>query len=224
MNNIKDYRENELKQYVIATSLLFLLLHGFIDFSNPQNIDYIKGIVSFIGTSILTSVIYIFTLVIDGVMDDKLKNVIVNLCLMKLPGEYIFTEIKAKNKDIRFTTEEALQRFSAIYSNIPTNAREKRIYENSQWYKIYSKYREKPVIFISNRNYLLMRDMYISTFVILMLYIMASFLLKWFSIETSYIVYLLTALILTNIATHIKAKRFAYNVIALEIADKREEK
>lgn len=39
--------------------------------------------------------------------------------------EYIFTEIKAKNKDIRFTTEEALQRFSAIYSNIPTNAREK---------------------------------------------------------------------------------------------------
>ena len=102
---------------------------------------------------------------------------------MKLPGEYIFTEIKAKNKDIRFTTEEALQRFSAIYSNIPTNVRKKRIYENSQWYKIYSKYRENPVIFISNRNYLLMRDMYISTFVILMLYIMASFLLKWFSIE-----------------------------------------
>ena len=31
-------------------------------------------------------------------------------------------------------------------------------------------------------------------------------------------------LILTNIATHIKAKRFAYNVIALEIADKKEEK
>ena len=171
MNNIKDYRENELKQYVVATSLLFLLLHGFIDFSNPQNIDYIKGIVSFIGTSILTSVIYIFTLVIDGVMDDKLKNVIVNLWFMKLPGEYIFTEIKAKNKDIRFTTEEALQRFSAIYSNIPTNDRKKRIYENSQWYKIYSKHRENPVIFISNRNYLLMRDMYISTFVILMLYI-----------------------------------------------------
>lgn len=111
MNNIKDYRENELKQYVVATSLLFLLLHGFIDFSNPQNIDYIKGIVSFIGTSILTSVIYIFTLVIDGVMDDKLKNVIVNLWFMKLPGEYIFTEIKAKNKDIRFTTEEAYKDF-----------------------------------------------------------------------------------------------------------------
>ena len=84
MNNIKDYRENELKQYVVATSLLFLLLHGFIDFSNPQNIDYIKGIVSFIGTSILTSVIYIFTLVIDGVMDDKLKNVIVNLWFIQL--------------------------------------------------------------------------------------------------------------------------------------------
>ena len=66
-------------------------------------------------------------------MDDKLKNVIVNLWFMKLPGEYIFTEIKAKNKDIRFTTEEALQRFSAIYSNIPTNDRKKRIYENSQW-------------------------------------------------------------------------------------------
>ena len=42
--------------------------------------------------------------------------------------------------------------------------------------------------------------------------------------KRQYIVYLLIVLILTNIATHIKAKRFAYNVIALEIADKKEEK
>lgn len=224
MNNIKDYRENELKQYVIATSLLFLLLHGFIDFSNSQNIDYIKEIVSFIGTSILTSVIYIFTLVIDAVMDDKLKNIIVNLWFIKLPGEYIFTEIKSNNKDIRFTTEEALQKFSTIYANIPIDIKKKRVYENSQWYKIYSKYRENSVIFISNRNYLLMRDMYISTFVILILYIVASFLLKWVSIKTLYIIYLMTVLIMTNIASHIKAKRFVYNVIALEITDKKEEK
>ena len=109
LNNLKDYRENELKQYVIANALVFLLVHGFINFADTENIKLVQGIVSLLGTTLLASTIYIFTILVDSVIDDKIKNRLVNLYFMKLPGEYIFTEIKNKNKDIRFTTSMALQ-------------------------------------------------------------------------------------------------------------------
>ena len=223
LNNLKDYRENELKQYVIANALVFLLVHGFIDFANTENIKLLQGIVSLLGTTLLASIIYIFTILFDSVIDDKIKNKIVNLYFMKLPGEYIFTEIKNKNKDIRFTTDMALQKYSHIYSAIPINLDERKKYANSQWYKIYNQYREAPMVFMSNRNYLLMRDMYVSTMVILVLYFISCFFFKWLTYEKLFIIYLLGVLIITNVATHIKAKRFVYNVIALDIS-KEEEK
>lgn len=224
LNNLKDYRENELKQYVVANALVFLLVHGFIDFANTENIKLVQGIVSLLGTTLLASIIYIFTILFDSVIDDKIKNKIVNLYFMKLPGEYIFTEIKNKNKDIRFTTDMALQKYSHIYSAIPINLDERKKYENSQWYKIYNQYRETPMVFMSNRNYLLMRDMYISTIVILVLYFISCFFFKWLTYEKLFIIYLLGVLIITNVATHIKAKRFVYNVIALDISKEEEKK
>lgn len=224
LNNLKDYRENELKQYVIANALVFLLVHGFIDFANAENIKLVQGIVSLVGTTLLASIMYIFTILVDSVIDDKIKNKIVNLYFMKLPGEYIFTEIKNKNKDIRFTTDKALQKYSHIYSEIPINLDERKKYENSQWYKIYNRYREAPMVFMSNRNYLLMRDMYVSTMVILVLYFIACFFFKWLTYKKRFIIYLLGILIITNVATHIKAKRFVYNVIALDISKEEEKK
>lgn len=217
LNNLKDYRENELKQYVVANALVFLLVHGFINFANTENIKLVQEIVSLFGTTLLASIIYIFTILFDSVIDDKIKNKIVNLFFMKLPGEYIFTEIKNKNKDVRFTTDMALQKYFHIYSAIPINSDERKKYENSQWYKIYNKYREAPMVLMSNRNYLLMRDMYVSTMVILVLYFIACFFFKWIIYEKLFIIYLLGILIITNVATHIKAKRFVYNVIALDI-------
>lgn len=224
LNNLKDYRENELKQYVIANALVFLLVHGFINFTDTENIKLVQGIVSLLGTTLLASIIYIFTILVDSVIDDKIKNRLVNLYFMKLPGEYIFTEIKNKNKDIRFTTDMALQKYSHIYSEIPENLNKRKKYENSQWYKIYNLYREIPMVFMSNRNYLLMRDMYVSTLVIVVLYFISCFFFRWLTYEKLYIIYLLGILIITNVATHIKAKRFVYNVIALDIFKKEETK
>jgi len=224
LNNLKDYRENELKQYVIASALVFLLVHGFIDFTDSENIELVQGIVSLLGTTLLTSIIYIFALLIDSVIDDKTKNRLVNLFFMRLPGEYIFTDIKNKNKDIRFTKEMALERYSHIYSEMPDNQQKRRIYENSQWYKIYNQYREVSLVFMSHRNYLLMRDMNISTLVILAIYLVVCFFFKWILYENTYVIYLLIILIITNVATHIKAKRFVYNVIALDISKEKENK
>ena len=74
LNNLKDYRENELKQYVVANALVFLLVHGFINFANTENIKLVQEIVSLFGTTLLASIIYIFTILFDSVIDDKIKN------------------------------------------------------------------------------------------------------------------------------------------------------
>lgn len=47
MDNIKNYRENELKQYVVANALIFLLMHGMLDFTNLLIIASIWGLWKF---------------------------------------------------------------------------------------------------------------------------------------------------------------------------------
>jgi hypothetical protein len=216
LDNIKSYKEHELKQYVIANALVFLLAHKFIDFSDTANIELIQAILSIVGTSLLASVIYIFTILIDGIISDEMKVKLLNLFFLSLPGERIFTEIRRKNKDSRFTTTEVMEKYSDIYANFPSEKSSKQ-YENSKWYAIYSKYRNESMIFYSNREYLLLRDMYVSTMVIIAIYGVVNLFLQGSIFSATYMLYLVGLLIVTNISTHIKAKRFVYNVIALDI-------
>ena len=126
LNNLKDYRENELKQYVVANALIFLLVHGFIDFANTENIKLVQGVVSLLGTTLLASIIYIFTILFDSVVDDKIKNRITSLYFMKLPGEYIliktlirFLTIFSKLLICRYSL--SLQALPAFYLSGDTN-------------------------------------------------------------------------------------------------------
>ena len=69
-----------------------------------------------------------------------------------------------KANDKRFTKEKALQKYANIYEIIDNLiGKEKRKASNDAWYSIYLKYENKTKIFISQRDYLLCRDLCIST-------------------------------------------------------------
>ena len=218
LEDIKDYREKELKQYVVANVLLFLIIHGILDFKSTSNVELVQQIISVIGVTLLSSVVYIFTLLIDNLISDKLKVMLMNFYFMCLPGEKIFTLISEKNQDVRFTKEEAIDKYSEIYDNIDKQTDRKK-YENREWYKIYNKYRSRPMIFMSNREYLLMRDMYISTLALSLIYISLSLIFMWIKFNMGFGLYLLILILVTNIASHIKAKRFVFNVIAMDLTE-----
>lgn len=73
---------------------------------------------------------------------------------------------------------------------------------------------------VSNRDYLLCRDIYISTFFMILLYFLLSSLLKIISLDIRYLIYLFCMLVITNVGAKQKGKRFVYNVIALDIHEK----
>lgn len=175
-NNLKDYREKELKNYVIGNALIIIVLLGIfntlLDVKMDESTNNILLTLSseIISAGIFSSILYTYVFILDAIIPGNWKDSICNLC-RPLPGEIIFEEIREKANDKRFTKEKALQKYANIYEIIDNLiGKEKRKASNDAWYSIYLKYENKTKIFISQRDYLLCRDLCISTLYIGLLY------------------------------------------------------
>lgn len=214
---MKDYREKELKMYILACVLLLICLTKRYSLQMETG-DKIVAISTVIDTTLSSSCIYIFVYIIDSLFSSKTKDKIVSLFgLIKKPAYAVFSNIQKNDVDDRFLKSEVKKRYKDIYDKMPEDKKMVGIYQNSSWYKIYSDIREVPMICTSNRDYLLCRDMFISTISLLVLY-MLSVSVKLFEFKIVYVVFLVTMLFVNLISTHIKAKRFVYNVIAYDLA------
>ena len=188
MIDIKDYRNNELKNYVIGNILLVLYFSGMFDKIFSQDINSnlnIWGIV--IESALISSIIYIYVFLLDSMIPGDIKQKIAYFHIGKLPGYTIFTKMKEREK-----------------------------YENAQWYKMYKDCRNENKILIANRDFLLCRDITIITMMLLILYfILTSLKIIVFSKIIAIII--VVELIVSNISMRGKARRLAYNVISEDI-------
>lgn len=216
MSNIKDYRNKELIAYIIAQVLIIILFH------NPEILkfdvdDWQKTLFDVISSAIFSSVIGVFSFVFDAMFGEKIKHKLLYFGT-KRPGEVIFKNIETNHKDYRYTQEKALEKYHNIYENMPKAKKDKSSYQNDQWYQLYSKHRNVPIIFNSHRDYLLCRDIYFATILVSVFYIFIIFLNN-ISISWNFIILELALLIVSNIATRQRAKRFVGNVIAYDLQD-----
>jgi len=222
MANLKDYRDKELRYYIIANIAVLLLLLDFFHLSQSENNIYITELISkFFNVSIISSIIYILTFIADGLFSSELKIWLIG---GHAPGEKIFSKIQNGSFDKRFTCEEAQKIYSKIYESLPKERKEKFFYENAEWYKIYNKYREVTMITVSNRDFLLCRDIYFSTIVNIFIYLSLIFVFKIIVLDWRYIGYLTMMLIFSNLGTRNKSRRLVNNVIALDIANNKTQK
>lgn len=217
MNDLKTYREKELKIYILAcVFILICLTKGYS--LDSSGIDTVINISKALDTILASSCLYIFVFISDAIFSSDFKQKVVTIFgLIKMPGNIIFTEIKTKCKDKRFTREQALEIYKDIYESLPVEKKKCYEYQNSRWYKIYSKHRDVAMIFISNRDYLLCRDMVFATISIACVY-GVGVRMKLFKFNLTYIWFLLGMFVVNIFATHLKAKRFAYNVLAYDIS------
>ena len=120
--NIKDYREKELKTFVLGNILLFLVITGVInDIASLIGEDNLwKAIAELFESSILSSIVYIFVFVFDSIVQGKLKDRII-WPIKGLPGNRIFLDIAQKDKDERITKEMAQNVYKDIYEEIKTS-------------------------------------------------------------------------------------------------------
>jgi hypothetical protein len=216
MVNLKDYQTKELCLYVMTNISVLLLLLGFLDHPEQSVIQTIEVISNILNMVILSAAIFTFTFLTDSIFSSEIKF---HLAGFQLPGGKIFSRIKNKNIDKRFSREDAILTYKNIYESMPNEKKERYVYENSQFYKIYNQYRNVTMIMVSNRDFLLCRDIYFSTISTIALYLLLTILFKIIAFDWRYIVYLALMLIVANLGLRNKGWRFVCNIIAYDISN-----
>lgn len=219
---MKDYREKELKMYILASVLLLICLTKGYSMKMETG-EKIVAIAAVVDTTLASSCIYMFAYISDAIFSSEIKDKLVSVFgLIKKPAYKIFSDIEKKDLDSRFLKEDAIKHYKNIYDNMPKDKEQADIYQNAKWYKIYSKHRDVAMIYSSNRDYLLCRDMFISTISLSVLYIL-SIVTKLFEFNKVYLLFLIIMLLVNLLTTHIKARRLVYNVIAYDLAHRDDE-
>jgi len=217
MKDLKDYREKELPLYIIANVLLFLVVHSFITVDTNNFPKTTEVLAQVFVSGILSAIAFGFIIVTECLFTSNFKNNLLYLFgLFNLPGCTIFSKIKDKDSDNRFSYRKVAEKYPTLYENLPTEKKVRLRYENEKWYVIYNQIREVPMIHVSQRDWLLCRDIYISTLVMLGMYIVVT-VLGFAEFNCNYLLFLIVMLAITNFGTNRKAARFAYNVIAYDI-------
>ena len=133
-----------------------------------------------------------------------------------MPGCTIFTKIKSKNIDNRFSYQNLAKKYPELYDKLPSDKKERLRYENEKWNAIYNQYRDVSMIHFSNRDWLLCRDVYVSTLVIIGFYTIVA-MMRLVEFNCQYLLFIIVLAVITNIGANRKAVRFAYNVIAYDV-------
>lgn len=224
--DIKDYREKELKSFAIGNILLILIGSGLLSriMTITDDTNAWTVINTVLASAVFSSVIYIFVFLADSLVPGNIKDKIIWFRSGK-PGEHIFTDIDTNLKDDRFTIEQAKKQFENVYKIIngkDKNSKEVRDFQNSAWYRIYIIHENHAQVSVSQRDFLLCRDMCIMTPLILLGYLC----LQWYrhqGISCLIVGVLIAEFIVLWFITRNKGKRFAYNVIALDITKNKKE-
>lgn len=216
--DLKSYRSREIPMLILGNILVLLFFSGIFEFSGNVGNDseWISLALNILNSSILSSILYIFTLILDGVFNDKLKSKLVYIFFGKSPGERVFTQIMSNNKDNRFSYNQLKEKRPDIFSNMPSDKKEKFKYENNEWYKLLNKYRNEDMVFQSHRDWLMYRDMYCSTICVLIIYLILSLAFRVIPFHVNFVAFIIVLLLLLNIAARNKARRFVYNVVTRE--------
>lgn len=220
--DIKDYRDKELKTFVLVHMLLVLVDTGLIDdVSMVLNVDNVWAAVSVIfSSSIISTIAYTYIFIMDSIAPSSIKDRIIYPIKGK-PGNRIFEEIQLKDNDDRFSAKMAEDRYHDVYQKLKNyeNVKDKAKEQNSAWFELYQKYEKYSQVFISQRDFLLFRDMTAIMPWILIAVIVISFYLKR-SINYWMLVFILVETFLVWLCARSKGWRFAYNVIAKDLGNR----
>lgn len=198
MKDIKDYRGNELKYFVIANISALLYLGKVINLQLVTSEGtYSNLIVTVINSALFSGIVYILVLISDAIVPTRIKNAIV-YWFFPLPGQVVFSKWKRKCQDERITQKDFLKYYEKVYENMPSK-KSTRQYENTEWYKLYTKYDKEDKVFSSHRDYLMFRDMTTSTVVMLILYIVIGSIVDFVPVCKNGIIYLLVMYAIVNV-------------------------
>lgn len=211
---MKEYRYKELTWLATFYSLLFLILSTDM-FNNVALMDNTSQfILDLLKTICISCIIPLFAFLADCILSTDTKDKILGLFFIRKTGEVVFSRIKnGKFKDNRIDSKTVANKYKEIIDGLPTGSKQKHKYENENWYKIYKRNSDVGSVVQSQKDYLVCRDMFIQSVLIIPVYILSVFVLKNVHFSIEYIVTVLLMSTFINVAAHNKMKRFVFTVI-----------
>ena len=223
MTELKGYRENEIKWYILAYLLLVIAV-CYPSSVQGLDLDIVAKIEKLLVSSALSGSICTLAFVFDSVFTTKMKDALVYLGFTKIPGSKVFSRISTgKLNDIRIRNLDAKTFYAPVIVDLPDGRKDRSQYENTKWYGIYSKHKDDPRVQSGHRDSLLCRDLYIVTVILAVLTLTAA-MVHLLPFKGIIFGYLFIMLIITNLAARNKARRFVDTAIAVDMTSVQKEK
>ena len=225
---MKDYRDKEMK------NLMYILFFLFLIWCTPI-LEHIKAteeqsnygvLASVLESTVISGILSCATHLCDCLVSSSLKDRLVGLFFMPRAGEMVFSRIKSRKlKDDRFQLPDAATVYADIIQKLPTDKESCRRYENKHWYGIYQNYQEKGQVSQCQKDYLMCRDLYIEVLSFFAMYMLSLlFFPSTVAFSKKFVVLSILLTAAFNYCTHLKMNRFVNTVIAVDLANRPEEK
>lgn len=216
VNTYKEYRNKELKYFLITEILMFILLNYSKDFEQLMNQK------SLISIFLSSPILYFYCLILDIVVPKNLKSVFslyLNKDCMPMifqsPGRTVFSKLREnKIKDLRIDKTKVQKKYFDIFECIKEN---KATYEmqNSKWLKMkydLVKCQTNAKLEIAEKEYLLFRDM-LSMHVLFSIHFYIFHLIGIVSFTNLTFVYIVVTYFVLFFCVRTTSKKFVYEVI-----------
>lgn len=225
---MKDYRDKEMK------NLMYILFFLFLIWCTPV-LEHIKAteeqsnygvLASLLESAVISGILSCATLLCDCLVSSSLKDKLVGLFCIPRAGEMVFSRIRSqKLKDDRFQISDAATVYADIIQQLPADKESCRRYENKHWYRLYQKHQENGPVSQCQKDYLMCRDLYIEVLSFLAMYILSLLVFRSTVVFSKKFVAMSVLLAAAfNYCSHLKMNRFVNTVIAVDLANRTEEK
>ena len=114
LDDIKNYRDKELKLYTLANVFVIIYIEKIITIEGllDSNDKLMTLLVTVLNSALFLSILYIFVLLFDSLFSANMKTRIIYFW-GHLPGETVFSRMKNKVNDIRFTQNQVLEQYKS---------------------------------------------------------------------------------------------------------------
>jgi len=215
---IKDYKDKELKQFVVVYFLVAVAAVGFYELSSVKTIGMLSALFEMITIDIFVGAISVLVTILNELWPDKARTKIV---YKNMPSDSVFSEIATGKVD---ATGFDLEKAKTMYSHLAEASANR---QTAEWNLMLKKSRDEQLgnVVEAERMQLMTRDICISTVSLLIMNLVALLLLTIIfsnfggaiKILGIPLVYLAIMFFITRGAARNRASRFVMLVIKNEV-------
>jgi hypothetical protein len=192
-----------LTGFVLLLYIAFAFMNG-LDWSFAQSMEIGKEGLK-LENPVLTLVFHFLVLILTSILPSKQKHRLIYMrWYHPLPGSRVFSNLL--DKDERISRHELVDEFGEL----PTTSEN----QNALWYKIYKTKQTDAVVLSSHGYWLLFRDLFAISFVLLLPSTIFTFWNSGVKVGLVYSIFYLFILGVLWFCARVMGERFACNVIA----------